>query len=545
MSAQRKPPVSTPRAVDGRRLLVGIQWDGACWPRAPLLVDRVLRSLHAIPIHWNLPSFPADPGGPSPVAAVLRERLDSAADALLAMGCCGACLPALGLDEMDREIAWGLRNPWSTGIVDLLGRRPAGAAPRLPDLDRPEAARPLLRHGLSLVGVAGRRPFTFAVRHGLRIFPYARLPAPRMDRAGLDADLRRLLAGNGDVFVMLDFAALPPAPGDAAPFIETLALRVLGCGRTPVTLAEAALEAPTAAGPGPGLDAGEWRLFPAIDLRLRMAAVEGLRRRRRRRVEETRDLLARLSASTPEPAPPPPGAPRRYADRGLIAHMQGETTLAGAVFDVRLAGGRFCGLVAGREALTPLRVAGSWVRAGGRTIAARTRSAFSFEGDEGSGLREDLALEPGGSLVVDYAFRGEDPVLSLEGSWVFPSLHPGAVVEEWAPLVLALAELPPGRDVEITFDAPEGSAGTMRLAERDGWRTVAASRLLVGTGDRAVQLATPGGAAWGVFLFRIARGRFGRRLLEVNPAGSLGPVSAGRLAGTRGAFAFTLGVGRP
>jgi hypothetical protein len=542
MSAERKRPVSPPRAEAGRRVLVGVQWDGSCWKRAPLLVDRTLRALHTVTLHWNLPAFPADDDRPSPVATVLRERLASSGDVLLAMGCTGACQPALALDELDREVAWGLRNPWSTGLVDVLGRRPAAAAPRLADLDRPGAAAPFLRHGLPLVGVADGRPFSLTAWHGLRVFSYSRLA--HEGRAGLDACLRRLLAGNGDLFVMLDLAALPHAPGAASPLIEIVAQRVLGCGRTVVSLAEAALDAPTDAEPAPG--PGEWRLFPAVPLRRRIASVEGSRRRRRRRVEETRDLLARLSAGTPEPPPPAPEPPRRYTDRGLIAHMQGETTLAGVAFDVRLAGGRFCGLARGREGLTPLCPAGSWVRADGRTVAARGRSAFSFEGDDGTGLREDLALEPGGSLVVDYTFRGDDPALSVEGSWIFPGLPPGAVVEEWAPLVLALVDLAPGRVVEIAYEAPDGSNGTCRLAERDGWRPVAGSRFRVPATDANVVLETRGDApAWGVFLFRIARSRLGRRVLQVNPAGAMGPVPAGPLVGTRGTFAFSIGLGRP
>ena len=414
------------------------------------------------------------------------------------MGCTGACQPVLGLGELDREIAWGLRNPWSTGLVDVLEQRPVAAVPRLVDLERPGAAEPFLRHGLRLVGIADGGPFVVTAHHGLRVFPYARVPVPGVGRTRLDADLRRLLASDGDVFVMLDLAALPPAPGAAAPLIETLAERVLGCGRRVVPLAEVALDAQQYADRQAVSGAGSWRLFPAIPLRRRIASVERARQKRRRHAEETRDLLARLSAATPDPPSPPPEAPRRYTDRGLIAHMQGETTLAGAAFDVCLAGGRFCGLVRGREALTPQRPAGSWVRAGGRTIAARGRSAFSFEGDGGTGLREDLVLEPGGSLVVDYAFRADDAVLTVEGSWIFPGLSAGAVVEEWAPLVLALADLAPGQDIGVDFEAPDGSTGASVLAERDGWRTVAGSRFRVKAGDREVLLEARGGApAWG------------------------------------------------
>jgi hypothetical protein len=539
-----------PRAAAGRRLLVGVQWDAACWARAPLLIDRILRVLHPVPLHWNFPAFPGTDDRASGLAPVLRERLASAGDSLIAMGCTGACQPLLGLKELDREIAWGLRNPWSTGLADVLGRKPAAIAPRLADLDRPGASALFLRHGLTLVGTAAvDRPLTFSGHYGVRVFPYTRLPLEGAGCQSLDADLRRLMALSGDVFVMIDLAALPHAPAAAAPLIETFAERVLGSGRSIGPLAEAALEGETQQ-PADGrasTEIAEWRLFPATTLRRRLEAAEGLRRKRRRRSDETRDLLALLSAATPDPSVPAPSPPRRYADRGLIAHMQGEATLSGDIFDVHLAGGRFCGLARGREALTPQRPAVSWLRVNGRTLIARGRSAFSFEGDDGTGLREDLVLEPGGSVVVDYTFRGEHPYLAVEASYTFPAFTPDTVVDEWAPLAFALAEVPAGREMPVAFEAPDGSTGTCLVAERDGWRPAAGSRFRVKSGDVEIVLANgaDGGGGWGLFLFRVAKVGTGRRVLEVNPFGAAGPFAAAPLAGSRGSFGFTIGLGRP
>jgi hypothetical protein len=538
------------RAATGRRLLVGVQWDAACWARAPLLVDRILRVLHPVPLHWNLPAFPGTDTGASSLAPVLRERLASAGDSLIAMGCTGACQPVLGLEELDREIAWGVRNPWSTGLADVLGRRPSAIAPRLADLDRPGAAALFLRHGLALVGTAAAdRPLAFEGHYGVRVFPYTRLPLEGAGHQSLDADLRRLMALSGDVFVMIDLAALPNAPAAAAPLIETFAERVLGSGRAVVPLAEASLDGETRQ-PADGRASTEvaaWRVFPATTLRRRLEEAEGLRRRRRRRSDETHDLLALLSAATPDPSAPATSPPRRYTDRGLIAHMQGEARLSGDIFDVRLAGGRFCGLARGREALTPHRPAVSLLRANGRTLAARGRSAFSFEGDDGTGLREDLVLEPGGSLVVDYTFRGDHPYLAIEASYAFPALTPGAVVEEWTPLALTLAEVPQGREMPVAFEAPDGSTGTCLVAERDGWRPAAGSRFRVKAGEAEIILANgaDGGGGWGLFLFRVAKVGPGRRVLEVNPYGAAGPFAAARLADSRGSFGFTIGLGRP
>lgn len=540
-----------PRASSGRRLLVGVQWDAAQWSRAPLLVDRVLRALHPVRLHWNLPAVPEADAAAAGLVPVLRERLASAGDSLLAMGFTGACQPVLGLEELDREIAWGLRNPWSTGLADVFARRPVAAVPRLADLDRPGAAAAFLRHGLAIVGTAaGDRPLAFSGHYGLRVFTYARLPRAGAPRAALDADLRRLLALPGDVFVMIDLAALPSAPAAAAPLIELFAQRVLGAARTVVPLAEAALLDGGARQPSDGrasIDAAEWRLFPSASLQRRLAAVEGLRGRRRRRSDETRELLALLSSATPVPSSPVAAAPRRHADRGLIAHMQGEATLSGEAFDVRLSGGRFCGLVRRREALTPLRPAGSWLRVNGRTIVARCRSAFSFEGDDGTGLREDLVLEPGGSLVVDYAFRGDHAVLAVEVAFTLPALAADATVEEWTPLAFALAEMPPGREAPVALEAPDGSTGTCLVAERDGWRPAAGSRFRVKGGSAEIVLATrsSGPAGWGVFLFRIARAGPGRRVLEVSPFGAAEAVPAASLAGSHGSFGFSIGLAGP
>ena len=434
------------------------------------------------------PRLPRGPTtGASGLAPVLRERLASAGDSLIAMGCTGACQPVLGLEELDREIAWGLRNPWSTGLADVLGRRPAAVAPRLADLDRPGAAALFLRHGLALVGTAAAdRPLSFSGHYGLRVFPYARVPLGGAAARSLDADLRRLMALSGDVFLMIDLAALPPAPAAAAPLIETFAERVLGSGRAVVPLADAALDGETrqpADGRAIGREHGVAPV-PRRALRRRLEAAEGPRRGAAGAATR-RATCSPCSPRRPRASAAAPGAPRRYTDRGLIAHMQGEATLSGDVFDVRLAGGRFCGLARGPgspDAPAPGRSPGCG--SNGRTLAARGRSAFSFEGDDGTGLREDLVLEPGGSLVVDYTFRGDHPSLAVEASYTFPALTPGAVVEEWAPLALALAEVPRGREIPVAFEAPDGSTAraSWRSGTAGGRRPVRASAVKAGDG---------------------------------------------------------------
>ncbi|OHD67107.1 MAG: hypothetical protein A2177_15735 [Spirochaetes bacterium RBG_13_68_11] len=149
--------------------------------------------------------------------------------------------------------------------------------------------------------------------------------------------------------------------------------------------------------------------------------------------------------------------------------------------------------------------------------------------------------------MVDYTFRGEHPYLAVEASYIFPALTPDTVVDEWAPLAFALAEVPPGREVPVAFEAPDGSTGTCLVAERDGWRPAAGSRFRVKAGDVEIVLANgaDGSGGWGLFLFRVAKVGPRRRVLEVNPFGAAGPFAAAPLAGSRGSFGFTIGLGRP
>ena len=138
MSAVRTPRPAGDRQAPPGRGAVGRRVLGPCAP--PRRPDPPACSTPC-PCTGTSPPSPDADAGASAVAPVLRERLASAGDSLLAMGCTGACQPVLGLEELDREIAWGLRNPWSTGLADVFGRRPAAAVPRLADLDRPGRGR--------------------------------------------------------------------------------------------------------------------------------------------------------------------------------------------------------------------------------------------------------------------------------------------------------------------------------------------------------------------------------------------------------------------
>jgi hypothetical protein len=228
----------------------------------------------------------------------------------------------------------------------------------------------------------------------------------------------------------------------------------------------------------------------------------------------------------------------------LVAHMLGEVLLAGSGFDVRLSGGRFCGIVRQGKDIVPRFPAISSIRLSGRQHTFRTTSSFSFEGDAGTGLREELTIdgEGGAGLSIEYSFRDDCPGLSISGEIRFPRLGEASCVEEYAPLAFALREVDRGEPAEIRAQAPDGSVSIAARPAEDAILVLPGARHRVRRADGGwivLCFSCPGAGSWGIPSFRIVRHKR-RRLLLANPFGCWSPLPGGALSGRRESFSMLL-----
>jgi hypothetical protein len=226
--------------------------------------------------------------------------------------------------------------------------------------------------------------------------------------------------------------------------------------------------------------------------------------------------------------------------------MLGDVALTGKDFDVRLSGGRFCGITRRGVALLPMRPAVSYIRAGGRMMPFRTLSSFSFESEEGNGLREELGLEggEGASLSVEYSFCDDSPLLSISLEVTWPQLPGGRVVEEYAPLAIALSTVVRGGTATVEARAPDESVSSTVLSEDGGGALLPGSIHRIRRDDGGwiiIRFAPREGKKWGLPSFRVVRVG-GRRLLEMNPFGSYAPMPSAALSGRREAFSLLMGL---
>jgi len=518
----------------GRHVFLGVQWARGSWEDVPPLCDLLIGKAGKRPLLWNFPALSPE------TSKQTRKWLEKAVgsrlglDIVAAMGFAGACNPVLTVDELEKEISWGVENPWGTGMAQLLDARPALLIPRLPDLRRTDALKIYEALGFTALGIPNGRALAWYAVEGVDCFTYVRIGV---------ADGRRnaKLPRGGDVLLMLDLSGNVTRES----LDEALARNALPW------LAPEGTPSPLSTSHPAGRDNGgltadglDWSAFPDPALRQAIASHAGSVRKKRKRNDDYRALLVGLSlTSTPEQDDDP--SPSNSHGSQLVAQMLGEVILAGSGFDVKMTGGRFTGIAkAGRDYL-PARPARSYLRVGGKTLHFRTANSFSFEGDRVIGLREVLGIDSmeKASLSIEYSFCEGCPMVEIAAEVQWPELAPRAVVEEHAPLVICMRELGRGEEAVVQCVAPDGSAFSAGI-EGASWQVLPSSghRIALSGGGALVLRAGPIGATgWSLASFRVRReGR--RRFLEANPFGGWSPLPSAALSGRRERFSLLVGI---
>lgn len=513
-----------------RKVILGVRWPAECWDKAPAWIDALMPKIEHIPLVW---SFTCPPEGSRKWGAVsfdsIKHRLGS--DALAPIGFSGALHPLLSVDELEKELSWTFRNPWSTGITELFGATQATLAPRMADLARTAVLKAYRGEGVTCLALessgarAWRKPTAV---EGVKVLPYVAIGHADADPVHTRRRLRaHSFAGNA-AFIMVDLSTFPSLE-EISSFFSRLS-SVAAEENISFCSLESRADFATPDEQASFVSAGTaaaWRFIPARSLRSGISASAAYRTRRRKKNEDYRRILDLLSFSTAveqEEEPPDENLP---AERNLTAHMQGEVALAGSDFDVRISGGKFCGISRRGAFLLPNVPAASHVVAGGKTFPFKSMGSLSFDEDGGTGLRDESVLEVRGKeatakalLTIDYEFRGSCPELLISVMLRLPQWPPDARLEHTTPLSLFLCRLGRSSPAEIEVGCPDGSAGTYRVVESDGWVPIPGSTWSVGGGGARAILragATEEGK-WGLTLFRVVRKK-GQRLVEADPFG--------------------------
>jgi hypothetical protein len=514
-----------------RNAVLGLQWDGSDAGRMRTWHAPVLSRLGVTPVLWSLPARPR--GDAADFIQAVRARLGPEKDVVVPMGYGGAVHPLLCSDELEKELAWGVSNPWSTGVKDVFGVTAAALAPRVPDFSRPRAIELYAQAGFTHI-CAGWTVRSAPFKRGkLTIVPFT----PMLPAAGTPAELSKLfsrtLDGSADAFLMVDAARFPSAEALTA-YLDALLASLAAAGYTaaaPKTLLG------KAGAESSGAPADPWPGLPVQIARNRISFLAQIQRKKRKKNDEYRAILDGLSFSSLwDEGRADIGAPAETREKTLVAHMQGDVTLAGTAFDARMSGGRFLGIAKQGRFLTPNAPAQSSMTIGGKTYRFKSRSAISFEGDAGTGLRDDLVLEFGsprggmdaGRLGIEYEFRGDASELCITAVLKYPNLQGRETVDAVTPLSFIVAEQGPDSPIQIAVENPDGFASSLSLEESEGWRAVPGTRWRI----RGIELrAAPGmEKKLGICFFRVVKAR-GKLMVEANPFGCPHAIPAALVSG--------------
>jgi hypothetical protein len=539
------------RRGSGRRVVLGLRWDGPSWDQVPVWCDAVLPLIEGVPVQWCFPALPpdyriwADESFIKPV----RSRLSSTGDGILPTGFSGAPHPLLTLDELEKELAWSSKNPWSTGITDVFGVKAAFFAPKVPDLDRPGAVDAYRAAGFSWMGIAGDSlPVSF---RGMTLQPYRRIVFTDTPASAAVRGIRQAVAHGRNPFFLVELSTFPSTPSIAS-FVEELLKQLSSLGAEIAGLDSIrSAGSPPAAAHAPSC---RWDSMPAHLIREKLDSSSSYQKKKRKKNDDYKKILSLIaSASSPDDASQEADEPAGKAGRDttLVAHMQGDVALAGESFDVRLTGGRFCGIERRGRHMVPAIVASSHITISGRTYAFKSKSAISFEGNDGTGLRDELVAEierdraekEAALLTVEYEFKDNLPELFISAEIRYPLLSREQIVEGAAPLLLSLLELEGGVPASLEVTYPDGSMARHQFTEKDGWKPVPGMRwTLEGRwGKIHLQTAFPVEKRWGLCFFRVTRKK-GRRILESNPFGSSIPVAGSIVSGRKETHTILIGL---
>jgi hypothetical protein len=529
---------------NGRRLFLGFQWNSGSWDHAPVWLDPLIKRLDGFSVHWNLPAFPPDLPARrrSTIVKNFQSRLETGGDIVTSLGFAGAAHPLLALDELEREIAWGVKNPWGTGIFDVFNLRPAIAIPHVADLCRPAAWEKYVNSGFEHLGICAHpMPAQGLAPPGSFFCTRIALPGEGPFLA-IARQVRHLIASSDSLFLLFDLSALAD-PECARQVLEGVIGPLLSAdyGLSHFQPPESRFSPHSP--PAPGVVA-DWRPCTPLLARAKLTATAGIAKKKRKKNEEYQELLSQLSATAM------PDAPERVHGASqqlrLVAHMLGEVALSGSDFDVRISGGRFCGATQRGRDLLPRQPALSYIRAGGKTSYYRTMSSFSFEDESGTGLREELRIDGQDQkgMSIEYSFCTDSPLLSVEAEINYPTLIAGAEVTDYAPLAFALRLLARGESALIEVTAPDESAAMLTLSEESGPVGIpgAVYRIKRADGGWAVlRFGTVDTRRWGFACFRVRKTRAGR-ILEANPFGSYTPAPGATLSARHESFSLLLGL---
>jgi hypothetical protein len=409
------------------------------------------------PIHWNIPSLPFledSKTSASNYISLIKKRTASRNDAIIPMGFSGANQPFLTLPELEKEIAWSVKNPWGSGVRDIFDAEPSTFIPAFPDTTRRIKPEVYSKNNIRKMGFALEPPLPdakhlYEVFNSLDLFGFvpvtsfalgeikglcrkypAKVPALLFFAFDLASQEESIMSFSllDDLKSLIDFLAqkksikLPSIDTikGSLPALDTLRypLGVNRCSNTPETRNIAHFIAAAREGSQRGRE-----------LQRSVLTEAGLSVKK-----EGRERGERSKINFPT------------KERVSIADMQGSAILTGESFDVHFSEGRLLNLSIGKKQILCGIKSKSYMNVDDSDRPFQMMSSASIESERARGLRVIQSIgipkEDGtGSCIQEFVFVDDFPYLLVTTLTRYPYFTMHETIERIAPFEISLIEL--------------------------------------------------------------------------------------------------------
>ena len=519
------------------------------------LVSAIERCLDALergieeplPVHWAFAPHWLVGDSSRRADEVLARLKARSGDMIVPAGFAGAYHLLLAPSELERELAWAVRNPWLEGVEDCFGRPPDALVSDYADLFRTSSEKIYAASPVHLV-VAQDGGSVSLFDGKIR----ATIPSISVCGVRVSEVMKRLKRAyrreeHDRYFVVVD--PLRGAPGELEELLAQLVhLSAVRAGlrfETVRTLLQGGTGQP--AETNCAIGATSWIPVDPQTRLVRRPAFGRTDTKRSTPETRTRRRLELLSAmDTAEAGIPLETEAAAPVTRTLIADMSGDITLSEGSVDVHFRGGEFAGLSRGGTQLLSGGASRGYFRSADSENAFRTVSTFSFE-DEGvrglrviKGLSGEGVVSPG-RVVLDFYFHEESDELIVSTQVLYPQFSGSGLIERYALIEMPLFEIGDGESISVEGEYPYGERYLRTIALLSYPIQLPGKRFLFRKGRAAFRIAFPTLEREEVELLPVELRSDGqRRCLYLNPRGNYAPVSSSAISGIQEHFTMIL-----
>jgi len=404
-----------------------------------------------IPIHWLIPPYPfleQDIVGLNNLLLEIKARITTLNDIPVSIGYTGTDHPILSYQELEKEIAWSLSNPWNSGLKEVFGANPEIFIPTTTLLSDKRIFTLYQNSGFHYIGMNRVFPALFNKEiNNLTPVIYIDMCALSSIKS-LKKQIKTLLKEKHTYFLFLidinckiSNSTLKTIWQNFLKTIEWLtknyALKFCS-----VTQSQALPHSPF---PEPFIETAA--LANTIMIRHQLLNTIRFKQKKETSDDDFKNILINLSAPFTQDHKTGRKSKRIIfpsLDRVSDCTMQGNTILAGSDFAANLNNGKLFNLESshGNFLLIGQNMR-SYMQISGKEHIFQNLSSFSVAGEHVRGLRESQKIEIPGNIhpgfqLTEYIFIDDFPYLLISSKIKYPSLDLKIIMEAIVPFEIPL-----------------------------------------------------------------------------------------------------------